>query len=74
MWLARDENGDIFVYTTKPYKCTTCWTYDMFSLPPNTNCYYWKLKENLFPEVTWSGIPKWIRFIKEDWISLRIKI
>lgn len=46
MWLARDENGDLFIYEEKPKK-------DIFVWKSSDNSEVFLLDERLFPEVKW---------------------
>ena len=45
MWIARDSDGSLFVYTEKPHKNKLCWFID--------NSYCLEVDNNLFPEVRW---------------------
>lgn len=64
MWLARDKEGNLYLYTLKPnvgengFVCST-----------DSNgkwCDYVELDKNLYPEITWENSPKEvIRLITE---------
>ena len=45
-WVARDENGSLYMYTAKPKKLIDYWRAAKFG--------YMKLNDSLFPEVQWS--------------------
>ena len=47
MWIARDQNGEIYLYPTKPdkYDCI----FDAYD--------WWQIKQDLFPEVTFKNSP-----------------
>ena len=46
MWIARDKNGSIWLYESKPTKFENHWAVD-----DNRPCII--LNKNLFPEVKW---------------------
>ena len=50
MWLARDENGDLWMYKREPLKYPHWGFWGMGNNP----CEQIKLSSNLFPEVKWS--------------------
>ena len=53
-WVARDENGSLYMYTSKPQKRRDLWN-------AAGDCFM-KLDDSLFPEVQWSDEePKEIR-------------
>ena len=45
-WVARDENGSIYMYINKPKKLDDTWYVNSF-------CFF-KLDDSLFPEVKWT--------------------
>ena len=45
-WVARDENGSLYMYTAKPKKMSDFWHAQ--------GAGYMKLDDSLFPEVQWS--------------------
>lgn len=49
MWIARDENKDLYLYEREPIK-----EYDYFY----SSYVSIELDKNLFPEVTWENSPK----------------
>lgn len=58
-WVARDENGSLYMYTAKPKKLIDYWHAEGVG--------YMKLDDNLFHEVQWSdGEPKEIRLSVRD--------
>ena len=49
LWIARDEDGGIYLYSKKPIK----YKYGWYS--PNSNAMYsMRLEDDSFPEVQWS--------------------
>ena len=66
-WVARDENGSLYMYTAKPKKLIDSWYADKVG--------YVKLDDSLFPEVQWSdGEPKEIRLsIRDNMEESKIK-
>lgn len=42
LWIARDENGDLYLYTSKPKKIAEEWEADDYSFSRNS-----------FPEIKW---------------------
>ena len=57
MWVARDENGRLYLWTVKPIRHKDCWW-----LPEqygtHISSYYVKIDSSLFPEVTWETDPR----------------
>lgn len=49
-WVARDENGDLFMYSTKPFrdKTTELWFGGLTMMTPSND---------LFPDITWDDEP-----------------
>lgn len=56
-YIARDENGNIFVYGTKPIKSTTCW--NMNSLVSDGCLYLNRHFDVDFPMVKWADEEPW---------------
>lgn len=56
-YIARDENGNIFVYGTKPIKSTTCW--NMNSLVSDGYLYLNRHFNIDFPMVKWTDVEPW---------------
>lgn len=53
LWLARDENGDLYLYNYKPKR------YDkMFGIMGNPSARAIKLDADMFPQVNWNNSPK----------------
>ena len=48
-WVARDEDGELYLYTEKPRKDGDLWNVDII----NSSCLM-ELRSALFPEVQWS--------------------
>ena len=66
-WVARDDDGSLYMYTAKPKKTSNFWH------APKVG--YVKLDDSLFPEVQWSdGEPKEIRIsIRDNMEESKIK-
>ena len=47
MWIARDKNGEIYLYPTKPDKHG--YIFDGYD--------WWQIKKDFFPEVTFENSP-----------------
>lgn len=47
VWLARDKDGDLFVYSSAPFKKECIWS------PQSTNIHSMELKSDKFPSVKW---------------------
>lgn len=47
-WVARDEEGMLYLYLREPQKVTEQWT------APDLHLGYIKLGDTMFPEVQWS--------------------
>ena len=67
-WVARDDDGSLYMYTAKPKKTSNLWH------APKVG--YLKLDDSLFPEVQWSdGEPKEIRLsIRDNMKKSKIKL
>ena len=52
MWIARDKDGELYLFMSKPYRNKTTF----FS--ENTYADFCKLPEGSYPEVTWKNSPK----------------
>ena len=65
MWIARDKNGDLCVYGSKPERFDDE-VYGDYGK-------YQKLPEEWFPEVTWENSPKEL-IIKEDNLKEELQI
>ena len=59
MWIARDENGRLFIHTQKPLR-GSC----MFVTKAGDKN-YGEISKDLYPEVTWENSPKEL-VVKED--------
>lgn len=46
LWIARDKDGDLYLYTRKPEKVEEYWTVEW----PHA---YYQFNTDLFPEVKW---------------------
>lgn len=49
VWIARDKNGELCLYKSKPWKNGLCFDCDEMFLP---------MDEDMFPEITWENSPK----------------
>ena len=47
-WVARNENGDLNVYTDEPYKGNGTWYLEMFN-----EGRYFAIRRRAFPQVKW---------------------
>ena len=47
MWIARDKDGDLFIYSSAPFKGECIWS------PQSTNINTMELKSDKFPTVKW---------------------
>lgn len=56
-YIARDENGNLFVYREKPTKSTTCW--NMRSLVCDSYLYLNRHFNVDFPMVKWTDVEPW---------------
>lgn len=60
MWIARDENGNLWLYTLKPIKHISTFA------PKYYNSFYTQISNVFYPEVTWENSPKELVIKKED--------
>lgn len=49
VWIARDKNGELCLYKSKPRRCGLCFDCDEMFMP---------MDEDMFPEITWENSPK----------------
>ena len=49
VWIARDKNGELCLYTSEPWRNGLCFDYDGILLP---------IDEDMYPEITWENSPK----------------
>ena len=47
VWIARDKDGDLFIYSSAPFKGECIWS------PQSTNIHTMELKSDKFPTVKW---------------------
>ena len=57
-WVARDKDGKVFIYNSKPIRLVSEFTFDGDSFG---HCA--ELHNGLFPEITWENSPKKIKLI-----------
>lgn len=67
MWVARDEDGGLFLYTNKPVKGVHGWGAD-FNTPPDKPYGFMKIDGTMFPEVKWRDLKP-----KEVEVSITLK-
>lgn len=48
MWIARDKDNELWLYSSKPHRVSGCWT---------SGYYEALLPEEMFPELTWDNEP-----------------
>lgn len=58
MWIARDENGSLYIYDNKPVRRKGRFE--------DESDEYEEISEYYFPEVTWENSPKELVVKKED--------
>ena len=59
-WIARDKNGELFIYTSKPQRDKD----EFLLIDKNSDCF--EIDNNdLYPEVTWENSPKEL-IVKEE--------
>lgn len=56
-WIARDNDGELYLYTIKPERFHKIWTC-------NSSDRYCQLPKRRFPKITWDSKPLPIRFIE----------
>lgn len=49
VWIARDKNGELYLYKSEPWRNGICFDYDGILLP---------MDEDMYPEITWENSPK----------------
>lgn len=49
VWIARDKNGELCLYKSKPCRCGQCFDFDEVFMP---------MDEDMYPEITWENSPK----------------
>ena len=52
MYLARDKNGDLYLFDDRPYRGNECWWSEA-----GLDGTYLKIKNSLYPDVTWDSEP-----------------
>lgn len=72
LWLARDKDGELFLFSHKPHRCTDtgwnneCW--DAPNMPSEGESEYidtLELDPNLFKEITWENEPQKVKLLFE---------
>lgn len=75
IWIARDLNGTLCLYTGEPHRKDNHWDYTFRAVD------YCELDKNLYPEITWENSPQSfeiisskeferLKSIEEDWLKL----
>lgn len=54
MWIAREENDDLYLFRYKPYKSVRHWVTD----EQDPSKYRFRIDRELFPEITFYNSPK----------------
>lgn len=49
LWLARDEDGSLYLFNNKPIKGERCWISSQYG----TEYDVLEVQKDLFPEITW---------------------
>jgi hypothetical protein len=49
VWIARDKNGELYLYKSEPWRNGLCFDCDEILLP---------MDEDMYPEITWENSPK----------------
>ncbi|MBW2476306.1 MAG: hypothetical protein JRE63_03155 [Deltaproteobacteria bacterium] len=52
MYLARDKNKDLYLFSSKPQRGRDCWWAET-----GVDGTYLKIEKSLYPEVTWESEP-----------------
>ncbi|MBW2505239.1 MAG: hypothetical protein JRE16_11830 [Deltaproteobacteria bacterium] len=52
MYLARDKNKDLYLFSSKPHRGRDCWWAET-----GVDGTYLKIEKSLYPEVTWESEP-----------------
>ena len=60
LWIARDKDNSLFIYSKKPIKDYNCYVYDTYDDLDSTI-----IPEELYPELNFENSPKQL-IIKED--------
>ena len=54
IWIARDEDGDLYAYKSKPFKCGDTWASKIGDF---ISTFAYKLNSDWFPELTRENSP-----------------
>lgn len=71
MWIARDKEGKLHCFSFKVVRGDTiqgCLPDIWVNAGDIMSIDYYPLNPKLFPEVTWNSEPKWVRFMRPDWL------
>ena len=61
MYIARDYNGELFMYISKPVRVS-----QEFAVGDELNQSCWKVNPKLFPEVSWENSPKLLKVVDDE--------
>ena len=65
LWAARDQDGEIWVYSRKPDRCTECW--DLEDKSPEDNMA--EIYMGLFPDLKWEDEPIEVEIVRKPKIQ-----
>lgn len=70
MWIVRDKDGTLWLFTYKPQRCTAPgWDHDSWEAPNLVEddgiLNGMEIDPNLFPEVTWEDEPICVELVKK---------
>ena len=65
LWAARDEDGEVWVYTRKPDKCNECW--DLKDKSPDDDLT--EIFTDLLPELEWEDEPIEVEIVRKPKIQ-----
>jgi hypothetical protein len=51
LWVARDKNGDLWLYDCEPTRMNNYWHFNGYK----SDCY--EISKDLFPDITWESEP-----------------
>jgi len=58
MYIARDKNNDLYLFSEPPHRGKECWW-----APSGLDGTYLRLDKSLYPEVTWDSEPLQVRIV-----------
>lgn len=54
VWIARDKDGELCLYKSKPWRCKEDTIYGQF----DCDCVFMTMDKDMYPEITWENSPK----------------